>query len=348
MEFQPPRCPNRQCHAHRHPTTRFYRRVGSYRPRCRTTSIPRFECRTCGKGFSYQTFRMDYRDRRPHDNLNLFADLVSGEGLRQVARKHGLDCNSAQMKFRKIARHLRILNRSLLHELPPNQQYCLDEAESFEHLSIAPLTIPVLVENRTKLVIATDVAPIRRGAKRGSRRERKLARFEGLHGRRVDRGRECVRRVFGRLARLLAGKPALLLTDKKPSYATECRVRFRDRVQHVTASSRLPRTPTNPLFPANLTEDMMRDNNGRLHRKSWLVSKRRRMLQLQLALFTAYRNWHRPRSNMDPRTRTPGALFGLCPHLELPELLAWRQDWGRRSIHPKCTTGSSSIDQFGA
>ncbi|MEQ1630939.1 MAG: hypothetical protein ABL997_01105, partial [Planctomycetota bacterium] len=89
--------------------------------------------------------------------MHLFADLTSGEGLRQVARKHGLDCNSAQMKFRKIARHLHILNRSLLHELPPNQVYCLDEVESFEHLSIAPLTIPVLVENRTKLVIATDV-----------------------------------------------------------------------------------------------------------------------------------------------------------------------------------------------
>ncbi len=346
IPFEPPRCPNRTCSQHRLPTPRFYRRVGSYRPRCRTVPVPRFECRECGKGFSYQTFRMDYRDRRPHDNAPLFCSLVSGTSIRQASRMLHLSCNSAQMKFRKMARNLAILNRSLLTQMPANQVVCLDEAESFEHRSITPVTIPVVVDVRTKLVIATDVAPIRRSARAGSPRQLRLQRFEGQHGKRVDRGRNSVRRVFGRLARLLDKKPALLLTDEKRSYAVECRRRFGDSVQHVTVSSRLPRTPANPLFSVNLTEAMMRDNNCRLHRRTWAVSKRSRMLRLQLALFTAYRNWHRPRTNFDPPERTPGSMLGLCPHLRVADLLAWRQDWRRRSIHPASSTGQTSIDQF--
>ncbi len=346
MEFEPPRCPNRHCEAHREPEPRFYRRVGSYQPRCRNEPIPRYECRTCGRGFSYQTFRMDYRDRRPHDNAPLFCALVSGTSLRQAARNLQLNCNSAQMKFRKLARHVAVLNRSLIAQLPPNPVLCFDEAESFEHRAITPVTIPVLVDDYTKLVIAIDVAAIRRVAKRGSPRRRRLECYEAVNGKRLDRGRNCVRRVLGRLQRLLAGATAVLVTDEKTSYGAECRRRFGDSLRHVTISSRLPRTRANPLFSVNLTEAMMRDNNSRLRRRSWCVSKRARMLQLQLALFSAYRNWHRPRTNFDPAERTPGAILGICPKLELNELVAWRQDWRRRSIHPASRNGHQTIAQW--
>ena len=43
-----------------------------------------------------------------------------------------------------------------------------------------------------------------------------------------------------------------------------------------------------------------RDLNGRLRRESWLVSKARRYLRLQLHVFTAYRNFIRRRINRKP------------------------------------------------
>ena len=347
VDFEPIRCPNRRCRAFREPPPRFYRRNGSYRPRCRTEPVPRFKCRLCRRGFSRQTFRLDYRDKRPDKNVELFKLLTSGVGLRQAGRYLGLDVHAVQKKFRKIARHMRLLNRNLLRGLPGHCVLLLDELESFEHRRIAPLTVPVLIERRSKLVLATDVAPIRRVAKRGSRRQRWLERFEATSGRRRDRGHNCIRRVFGRMSRLLGGQVATLITDQKSAYATQCRRRFGGQVLHHTVPSTLARTVYNPLFAINLTDAMMRDNNGRLRRRSWLVSKRGRFLGLQLELFAAYRNWHRRRHNDDPPHLTPGVAMQLCKRqLAVEELLAWRQDWRQCTIHPASVDGQRTVGQL--
>ena len=335
---------------HRRPTPRFFQRRGSYRPACRTEAVPRFVCKACRRGFSRQTFRLDYRDRKPACNQPLFVLLISGVGLRQAARNLGLGVHSVQHKFRKLARGLRLLNRNLLRQLPDHRCYLLDELESFEHRSICPLTVPVLIEKSSMAVLATGVAPIRRMQRRGSRRQRWLERHEQRHGRRLDRSRHCVLRVMRRLRQLLGGRRGQLLTDQKQLYASLWRKLLSDRVTHSTVSGRLARTACNPLFPINLTDAMLRDNNGRLRRRSWLVSKRGRSLALQLELFTAYRNWHRPRTNRDAKEElTPGMQLGLVPRrLSVPELLAWRQDWRERSIHPASDSGVATVRQWTA
>ena len=346
IDFVPPRCPNRRCGAHRKPSPGFYRRIGTYQPQCRNEPIPRFKCRLCRRGFSRQTFRLDYRDKQPGKNGTLFQLLASGIGLRQTGRLVGLDVHAVQKKFRKVARHLRLLNRNLLPGLPAGRTYLLDELESFEFSSITPLTIPVLIERTSKFVVAVDVATIRRVAKAGSWRRRWLDRFEAKRGRVQDRGRNCVRRVFGRFAKLLGGNSADFVTDEKALYGRFCRQRFGAQVAHQTVSSKLPRTVYNPLFAVNLTDAMLRDNNGRLRRRSWLVSKSGRFLRLQIELFNAYRNWHRRRHNDDPEHLTPGVALGLCSrNLQVNELLAWRQDWRQRTIHPASATGLETVEQ---
>ena len=86
MEFVPPFCPNPACDRHAGPQPRFFVRHGFYQPACRTELVPRFRCRDCRRTFSSQTFRQDYRDRRPEVNERLFENLVSGIGYRQSAR----------------------------------------------------------------------------------------------------------------------------------------------------------------------------------------------------------------------------------------------------------------------
>jgi hypothetical protein len=308
--------------------------------------VPRFKCRVCGRGFSRQTFRLDYRDKRPELNAPLFGLLASGVGLRQAARVLRMGVGPVQRKFRKIGRHLRMLNRNLLSGLPAHRTLLLDEMESFEHRSITPLTIPVLIDRSSKFVIAVDVAPIRRVARKGSRRQRRLERYEAKAGKRQDHSRNCVRRVFGRMQRLLQGRSADLVTDEKQLYARLCERRFSGQVIHSTVSSKLPRTAYNPLFAINLTDAMLRDNNGRLRRRSWLVSKHRRFLRLQLEIFAAYRNWHRRRHNDDVEDFTPGVALKLAPRrIEDDELVAWRQDWRLRSIHPCSATGQATVRQ---
>ena len=126
----------------------------------------------------------------------------------------------------------------------------------------------------------------------------------------------------------------LLETDKKTIYAQLAKEAFgRDRLVHHTTSSREPRTSFNPLFAINQTEAIGRDLVGRLRRESWLVSKKRRYLDLALQIFASYRNYVRRRFNWD--ACSPAQKLGFLPRrLTECELLSWRQDWGRESIHP--------------
>ncbi|GDY02455.1 hypothetical protein LBMAG49_17840 [Planctomycetota bacterium] len=117
-------------------------------------------------------------------------------------------------------------------------------------------------------------------------------------------------------------------------------------MQHLTYSSKLARTTFNPLFPINLTEAMLRDNLGRLRRRSWLVSKRGNRLSLQLEMFVAYRNWLRPRTNQGDPNLCPGMVLGIVlRRLEVGELLAWRQDWREYSIHPASSSAAETVRQ---
>ena len=78
---------------------------------------------------------------------------------------------------------------------------------------------------------------------------------------------------------------------------------------------------------------LARDLMGRLRRESWLVSKRRRYLDIALHVFIAYRNYVRRRFNRDEAS--PAQMLGFAPRRLTPgQVLSWRQEFGRRSIHP--------------
>jgi transposase-like protein len=96
---------------HRDPRPGFYVRQGFYQPQCRRQPVPRFECSRCGKGFSRQTFRADFRDRKPELNAPLLRLLANGVSLRQSGRRLGLGVHAVQAKFRKLSRLLSLRSR---------------------------------------------------------------------------------------------------------------------------------------------------------------------------------------------------------------------------------------------
>lgn len=338
--FTPPRCPNPCCKHHLEPADWRYQRRGSYRPKCRRFSIARYQCTTCRRTFSRQSFRADRGDRRPETNMRVFEMLASGVGLRQIARTLGLNPQSVQNKLRKYGRVLAQMHDNLCPRLPEGRTFVLDEEETYEQKSIRPLTVPILIEAETWFVVATEVGSIRRLAPVGTARRRKQDLDERRHGRRRDQSRQCVRKVLEKLRDRVPEGVLTLRTDEKGSYATLVGEVFGSRAQHETTSGRDPRTTFNPLFAINVTIAMSRDNNGRLRRKSWLVTKSAGKLVHQLAVFVAYRNYIRRRFNRDPATDSPAKLLGLLPRaLTWREVLRWRQDWGHLSIHPLSRSG---------
>jgi hypothetical protein len=57
-------------------------------------------------------------------------------------------------------------------------------------------------------------------------------------------------------------------------------------------------------------------------------------------MWMAYRNYVRRRFNRDEES--PAQLLGIVPRRMRPEeLISWRQDWGRESIHPLARNAQS-------
>ena len=132
-----------------------------------------------------------------------------------------------------------------------------------------------------------------------------------------------MKRVFRRTSRFTKRLEYVSLeTDEKTTYPGLARWAFGRKLIHAQFSSKLPRNHSNPLFPINLTNAMARDLNGRLRRRSWLASKRRRFLDLQLNMFVAYRNFVRPRYNGE--METPAQRLGFVDRRMSPnDLLSW-------------------------
>lgn len=327
----------------RAPTARFYERRGHYYPRCRPCGVPRFRCLECGRHFSRQTFRSDYRDHKPHTNAGLIRYLESGLGLRQSARLLKLARSSTEAKFRKHAKSLCLLQRNLLEDLPEGSEFELDELVTFEECKVAkPLTLPIVIEARSFFVVAALTAPIKPFAKRTERNQALIERAEAKEGAREDRSRLGVLRVLKTVAlRTRKHGSVLLRTDQKTAYPPLAeRVFGKARLVHEQYSSRLPRKPGNPIFRINLTAAIARDLTGRLRRRTWLHSKKAAFLERQLGIFLTYRNYVRRRVNRDPRT--PAMALGWVDRpFRTEQLLSWRQDWGKLSGHPLSPSGRS-------
>ena len=343
--FNPPRCPHPDCAAHsieRRGNTRFYVRYGYYHPKCRAHRVPRFKCRECGRSFSRQTFRQDYRDHKPHLNAKLLELLAHGLGLRQSAAMLKLSRRCTEMKARKMSAHLDHLNRNLLDQFPEGCSFQLDEMETFENeRTVMPLTVPVLIEQESMFVVDARSAPIRPSGQMSRKRLLAIRKREKAEGRRENHSRGCIKRVLREGAKYCKRLSRVRIdTDEKTVYPSLIRKAFGRDHEHRQFSSRSPRDTTNPLFPINHMNAMARYLTGRMRRRSWLASKRGRLLDLQFHVFKAYKNFVRPRFNGEKKT--PGMVLGMVHERLAPtDLVSWRQDWGWYSPHP--THGRVSI-----
>lgn len=342
--FVPPFCPHRDCSNHTLPGPRFFRRHGTYLARCRPHPVQRFLCLACRRSFSRQTFRADYRDHRPDLNPTLFLMLASGVGLRHSSRLLGLSWRCTELKFRKLARHLRRLNLNLRQGLTDAARFHFDEFESFEgERNARPLTIPMLIESRSRYIVWAESAPIRPRGKMTPSRLQAIERAEKRHGRRRNLSEQAIRRTLARGAALTNGVTTVRFeSDEKSSYPRLAKEAFgAGRLTHRRVNSKLVRDTRNPLFPINHEEAMARDLMGRLRRESWLVSKARRYLDLALQVHMAFRNLVRKRFNRDKDECSPAQILGFLPcRLSAQEVLSWRQIWGRRSVHPLSRSGT--------
>jgi transposase-like protein len=336
MEFLPSFCPFEGCQSHADLAGFRFRRAGSYRRACDQRHVERFVCRACQRRFSSQTFRLDYRFRKPQVDGWILRCFVSKVTHRQTARILKINRKTVQRRLLRFGPALLDFHREHLDRALRSGgirgSFSLDELETFEgSRRLCPVTVPVLIDRRTFFVVWSETAQMAARGRLGAREQAKKLERERLHGVRRSGAREAISACLDALRKVHAPGLVEVITDQKGVYRAEIRRRFQGRIgAHVTESSKRARNRSNPLFAINHTFAMLRDQVSRLVRRSWGASKKREALRIHLWIWTAWRNYCRPITNEAPATTPAMALLVARRQYSITELLRWR--WPSRMI----------------
>ena len=74
---------------------------------CGEQRVARFQCKTCGKHFSEQTFSPDYRDRKPELGPQIARLLAAGYSQRSSARLLGVNRKTVARRALRLRRERR-------------------------------------------------------------------------------------------------------------------------------------------------------------------------------------------------------------------------------------------------
>ena len=325
MRFRPRFCPHDPC--------RFLGRArcqrrGFFRRQCDGRLVQRFYCHRCRRTFSLQTFRLDYRLKKPALHLFLFKDFVSKVTHRQSARTLGCTRRTVAHRLRLLSAHARAFHARALARSSGRvgASFQLDELESYEtDRRLQPVTMPVLIEKESYFLVHLEVAPMpARGGLRAYDRGRKAA-TEARLGRRKSGSSAAVTRCFEALARWVGPSwVPRIATDRKTSYPGLIRKAFARGAVHYRWDSKLPRNCHNPLFAINLTLAMLRDGVSRLVRRTWAAAKLRERLADHAWIWLVYRNYVRAITNKVPHETPAMKLRVTAKKWRREELFAWR------------------------
>lgn len=303
MSFSPRFCPNSSC-IHHHPSgsrARWWVRKGFF-PTKRDGPVQRFQCTSCGKTFSTQTFSVDYFVKKRINLRRLFRSINSSSGIRDIAREFRVTDKVILNRLSRLARQAIGMSASLRdgHELVEN--LVADGFESFVYSQYFPNNYTILVGSRSQFLYLTDYAQMNRKGRMtpGQRRYREyLKRQFPIEGGQIGRS-------FGRITRSMWSwwlkspqKATLILdTDEKPDYPRVLKAdpkvmeaMSKGRFLHRQTNSTEPRTLANPLMAVNYIDREIRKDQANHCRQTLQWSKDVNRSMERMAVYGAYHNY---------------------------------------------------------
>lgn len=270
---------------HRNVTKRgFYTRSSDQK------AIQRFHCLNCKKSFCSELFHPCYRQKKRHLNPTIFRLYVSGMSQRRIALELKINRKTFVRKFLFLGKlALQFLPLSFEHRFHLKSVE-FDELETFEHTKYKPLSVPVLVESKTRKILAFRVASM---PAKGRLAKRAFKKYGPRLDQRAQARQSLLREIKPRLR-----EGAKIKSDMNPHYTNDIKEILSDCVHEVFKGQRgcvvgqgeLKRGGYDPLFSLNHTYGMLRANINRLFRRTWCTTKKANRLELHIALYAIYHN----------------------------------------------------------
>lgn len=307
----PPFCPNPTCRFHRADRHLWrFERHGTYARMSPPYEVQRYRCVTCRRTFGDQTFRVSYWLRRSDLLRPVFHRLLGCSGFRQIAREFGVSPQTVARMSERLGRHCLLFHQAHRPRGPIREPLSLDSFESFEYSQFFPTSYHLAAGRHSHFVYGFTESELRRRGSMTGRQKKKRVEIESSLGRPDPRAIET---DVAALLAILAPRPQALVlhTDRHADYPRAVRRVPHLTVTHETVSSRAARTPSNPLFPVNLLDLLLRHSGANHKRETIAFSKRRASAIERLAVFMAWRNWIKPFSERK-RDGTPAMRLGIA------------------------------------
>ena len=333
--FHPPCCPNPRCRFHIARPGWHFVRDGHHIRSSDHRHFQYFRCRACGRRFSPPTFSTTYWLRRRDLLLPIASLLCEGAALRQIARALGTSHTTVARHAARLGRHCLLFHRELLRDWAIPEPLVIDGFESFEFSQYFPFHANLAAGAESWFLYHFTDSPLRRKGSMTPFQRRRRTELEETLGRPDPKAIELgIAALLDPLVRgLPAGSSLILHSDDHPAYPRALYRLRREgrcpiRIRHRTISSLERRTKSNPLFPVNLADLLIRHASANHRRETIAFSKRRQGALERLAVFAVWRNCIK-------RRRENGSRESAAMWLgRLSRLLSWR-DVLRRRRFPK-------------
>jgi transposase-like protein len=321
----PPFCPNPNCAFHCGPTASWrYKRYGTYERRSAPYVVQRYKCVHCAREFSDQTFRPTYYLKRPELLLALFHALVSCTGFRQFGRANDCHHSTAMRQAQRLGRHCLLFHEMKRPKGPLTEPIVFDGLRNFEYSQYHPSEFHIVVGKGSHFVHGFTHSELKRMGKMTAKQKRENARIQRDCG---TPPKHSVRdEVANVLAIATAGSESVVLhSDEHYLYPRALkRLKHLKSIEHYTTSAKAVRHPSNPLFPVNLMDLLVRHSMSSQKRETIAFSKTIASAVSVMWVMVAWRNYVKHASEQRQRG-SPAMRLKVCAHRYRPaRLLKWR------------------------
>ncbi len=267
--MQPPQfCPNSECKAHHEPPrSRWWVRDGFYSSTLHRR-IQRFRCNLCGRGFSTQTFDIDYYAKRRVNYPRLVGLVGSCCGVRQMARYLGVGYETIGNKIMRFSRQALAVQTAVMDGLSMREDVCADGLQSYWISQYVPNNITVLAGSCSRFIYAATGSSLRRAGRMSAAQKLQRAVLERTF--RADP--KALTHAFAEICDVVcravepsARRLTVLDTDEHTAYRRAVsshgpwyQLSSAGRVVHRQTASALPRTAANPLAAINTIDRQIR------------------------------------------------------------------------------------------
>lgn len=318
MHFFPNFCPYLDCPQHDDTAARpnFWRHGKS------KTGDPRFRCKSCHRTFGRSQFKLEFRNRRLGLNSHIFQLCIGGFSNRHIAASLSCSPTLVRLRIDKMAIQALCYQSKNTRTLLINEPISFDGLENFARSQYEPNNINHAIGRNSLFIYDFNLVPMNRKGRMSDRQKIFDDKFQKINGTIPDDAiQKSVTRVFRRLVQRKPKhqKKITLYSDRHFAYrqAISENPILKNAIDHVTVSSKDPRTYKNILFPVNHTDSLSRHQIKAFTRETISFSKTHVAMAYKYSLLMIWKNYMRPQftkpHKRDPDTNklSPAQRLGL-------------------------------------